>query len=49
VYQTRLIEQFDGMAKEYRFKTINANLPVPSVFEELKKQVKLFIRRQEHR
>jgi dTMP kinase len=49
VYQSRLIEQFDGMAKEYRFKTINANLPVPSVFDELKKQVKLFIRRQEHR
>jgi dTMP kinase len=49
VYQTRLIDQFDGMAKEYRFRTINANQPVQDVFEDLKKQVKAFIKRQEHR
>lgn len=49
VYQTKLIEQFDGMAKEYKFKTIDANKPVQDVFEELKKQVKAFIKRQEHR
>jgi dTMP kinase len=48
-YQSRLIDQFDGMSKEYRFKTIDANKPVQDVFEELKKQMKLFIRRQEHR
>lgn len=48
-YQTELIAQFDGMAKEYRFRTINAKQPVQDVFEDLKKQVKMFIKRQEHR
>ena len=48
-YQTRLIEQFNGMSTEYRFKTIDANKPVQNVFEDLKKEMKLFIRRQEHR
>ncbi len=35
VYQSRLIEQFDAMSKEYRFQEIDANRPVQDVFHEL--------------
>jgi dTMP kinase len=46
-YQTRLIGQFDAMAGEYHFKTVNANQPVDKVFSEIKKQLKTFIKKQE--
>ncbi|MBA4421107.1 MAG: thymidylate kinase [Anaerolinea sp.] len=47
-YQSRLMRQFDALAVEYKFKTINANQPVNDVFDDLKKQLKLFIKRQSH-
>ncbi len=40
IYQSRLIEQFDQMAKEYGFITIDATRPVPVVFEDLKREIK---------
>jgi dTMP kinase len=45
-YQGHLIEQFDLMSQEYGFTTIDANQPVPDVFEELKKNLKTFIKHQ---
>jgi dTMP kinase len=45
-YQGRLIEQFDRMAQEYGFITIDANKPVQDVFEELKKNLKAFMKHQ---
>jgi dTMP kinase len=45
-YQGFLIEQFDQMAQEYGFITIDANQPIPDVFESLKKNLKSFIKRQ---
>jgi len=40
VYQSRLIEQFDGMAEEFGFVTVDATCPVQSVFEELRDIIK---------
>lgn len=40
LYQTRLIEQFDQMAEEYGFVTIDATQPIPVVFEDLKRKIK---------
>lgn len=40
IYQSRLLEQFDRMAEEYGFITIDANRPVPAVFDELKRRIK---------
>lgn len=39
VYQTRLIEQLDKMAGEFNFNTVDANRPVPVVFEELRSRI----------
>ncbi len=45
-YQGQLIDQFDLMAKKYRFVTIDANQPVPDVFEDIKKYIKQYIKKQ---
>jgi dTMP kinase len=38
-YQTRLLEQFDGIANEYGFRTIDANRSVLEVFADLRREV----------
>ncbi|HNS63406.1 MAG TPA: hypothetical protein PKV95_02230 [Anaerolineaceae bacterium] len=40
VYQGRVIQEFDLMAEEYGFETIDANRPVNAVFEELKTRIR---------
>lgn len=40
IYQSRLIAQFDQMAEEYGFITIDATRPIPVVFDELKRRIK---------
>jgi dTMP kinase len=43
-YQSHLIDQFDLMAKEFNFISVDATQSVNQVFEELKKSiVKLII------
>lgn len=39
-YQTRMIEQFDIMAKEYNFVTIDANRPINDIFFDLRQHIK---------
>lgn len=43
IYQSRLIEQFDHMAEEYGFITIDATHPIPVVFDELKRRIKSLV------
>lgn len=38
-YQTRLLEQFDAIADEFKFQRIDANRPVVEVFAELRREV----------
>jgi dTMP kinase len=46
VYQSRLVEQFDQMAEEYGFVTVDANRPVQPLFDDLKRHIReLFTRR----
>jgi dTMP kinase len=40
VYQSRLIHEFDIMAEEFGFITIDANQPVKRVFEDLKEEIR---------
>lgn len=40
LYQSRLIEQFDRMADEYGFETIDATRPVQEVFEDLRRHIR---------
>jgi len=40
VYQSRIIEQLDIMAKEYGFIVIDANRSVEEVFEDLREQIR---------
>lgn len=40
VYQTRLIEQFDQLAEEFGFLTIDATLPASTVFSELRDRIR---------
>jgi len=40
IYQTRLIEQYDGMAEEFDFITIDANRSVQEVFKDLQKGIR---------
>jgi len=42
-YQTRLIEQFDQMAEEFGFITIDATHSVQEVFEDIKEHVRALI------
>jgi dTMP kinase len=42
-YQTKLIQQFDEMASEFNFITIDANRPVAQVFDDLRKPIKKLI------
>ena len=39
VYQSHLIDQFDLMAKEFNFVSVDATQSVNQVFEELKKSI----------
>jgi dTMP kinase len=39
-YQTRMIEQFDCLAKEFHFTTIDANHSIPEIFAELRHHIK---------
>lgn len=39
IYQTRLIQQFDLMAEEYGFTTIDASRSVQDVFKDLQKHI----------
>ncbi len=39
-YQTRLIEQFDQMAEEFGFITIDANRSAQEVFEDIKEHIR---------
>lgn len=48
-YQSSLIEQFDLMAHEYKFITVDATQTVPEVFESIKKPLKTFIKRSNRR
>jgi dTMP kinase len=41
VYQSRLIEQFDQMAGEFGFTTVDATRPVQVVFEDLRDIIKI--------
>ena len=43
-YQGHLIHEFDLMAQEYGFITVDANQPVTAVFDDLKKNLKTFIK-----
>jgi dTMP kinase len=38
-YQTRLLEQFDAMTREYDFQVIDASLPVEQITEQLRENV----------
>jgi dTMP kinase len=38
-YQTRLLAQFDEMAREYRFQMLDASLPVDALLEQLKQRI----------
>jgi dTMP kinase len=40
VYQTQLIEQFDQMAQEYGFSTIDANRPPTAIFDDIRQQIR---------
>jgi dTMP kinase len=40
VYQSRLIEQFDQMADEYQFSSIDATRPLTAIQEDLKQQIR---------
>jgi thymidylate kinase len=40
VYQARLIEQFDEMAGEFGFVTVDATRPVQVVFEDIRDIIK---------
>jgi len=40
VYQSQLIQQFDQMAEEYGFTTIDACRPIKTIFEDLRGQIK---------
>ncbi len=43
IYQSRLIEQYDCMAKEYGFVTVNATQSVQGVFDDIRRTVRDFI------
>jgi dTMP kinase len=47
-YQGELIKQFDLLSKEYGFVTINANRDAKIVFNDLRRQIKAFIAREEN-
>lgn len=47
IYQSELIKQFDLLAEEYGFITINANRNAKNVFNDLRRQIKAFIAREE--
>jgi thymidylate kinase len=38
-YQTSLLDQFDAMAKEYRFEVLDASRPIERIVEQLKQRV----------
>jgi dTMP kinase len=38
-YQTRLLAQFDAMAREYHFHVLDASQPVPALLEQLKYRI----------
>jgi dTMP kinase len=40
-YQARLIQQFDQMAEEYGFITIDAARPIPEVFNDLRTEIQM--------
>lgn len=40
LYQSQLLQQFDNMAEEFNFTTIDANRSVPEVFEDLRTHIK---------
>jgi dTMP kinase len=44
IYQSRLLEQFDSMAEEYGFVTIDANRSSKKVFGDLKKQINTYFK-----
>jgi dTMP kinase len=46
VYQSKLIEQFDRMATEFGFETIDATRPVPTVNDELKRRIKALFEKE---
>jgi dTMP kinase len=43
-YQSRLIAQFDAMAEEFGFITLDANRPVQDVFHDLSTQIRGLLR-----
>jgi dTMP kinase len=42
-YQSCVIEQFDKLAEEYNFVTVDANNSPEEIFEELKEHIKLLL------
>jgi dTMP kinase len=43
IYQSRLIQQFDQMAAEFGFVSIDASRPVKEVFEDIKEHVRSLV------
>jgi dTMP kinase len=39
IYQSNLIEQFDQLAEEYGFITIDANRSITMVFDDIRQQI----------
>ncbi len=39
IYQSRIIEQLDKLAEEYKFIPLDANQPINLVFNDLKKNI----------
>lgn len=44
-YQGSLMKEFDKLAQEYNFVTVDGNKPIPEVFDDLKKGLKAFIKK----
>ncbi len=45
VYQSRLLEQFDQMAEEYGFVTVDATRTIPAIQDDLKKHIRALFER----
>ena len=49
VYQSKLVEQFDNMATEYGFETIDATRTVATVNEDLRRHIKALFEREKEK
>jgi thymidylate kinase len=44
IYQSELVRQFDQMADEFGFVTLDANRPASATFEDLRTQIRELIK-----